>query len=78
MSHSKSNAKKSAILNIRQRRIFSDEFKREKVEKLISGQHSIPSFCNLWSVSKQTVYDWIYHYSPQHKKGTTMVIRKDS
>jgi len=78
MSNSKSNSKKSTNLNIRQRRTFSDEFKREKVKELISGQHSIPSFCNLWSVSKQTVYDWIYQYSPEHKKGTTMVIQKDS
>jgi hypothetical protein len=32
----------------------------------------------LWSVSKQTVYDWVYQYSPEHKKGTTMVIQQDS
>ena len=24
------------------------------------------------------VYNWIYQYSPAHKKGTTMVIQKDS
>ena len=78
MSNSKSNSKKSTILNIRQRRTFSDEFKREKVKELTSGQYSILSFCKLWSVSPPTVYRWIYQYSPEHKKGTTMVVQKDS
>jgi transposase len=32
----------------------------------------------LWSVSAMSVYNWIYKYSPAHKKGTTMVIQKDS
>ena len=78
MSNSNSKSKKSTKLQIRQRRVFSDEFKREKVDQILNCEYSIASFCKLWSVSSVTVYKWIRHYSPEHKKGTTMVIQKDS
>lgn len=78
MENSKLNSKKSTTLNIRQRRIFSEEFKREKVKELTSNLYSVGSFCKLWGVNKQAVYNWIYKYSPDYKKGTTMVVQKES
>jgi transposase len=78
MGDLKLNSKKSAKLKIRPYRIFSDEFKREKVAQITSGQTSILAVCKLWNVSKESVYNWIYKYSPDHKKGTTMVVQKDS
>jgi transposase-like protein len=78
MSKLKLESKKSTKLNIRQRRIFSEEFKREKVQELNAGLYSISSFCKLWGVSAPSVYQWIYQYSPQHTKGTTMVVQKES
>lgn len=78
MSKSNLKTKKSTKLNIRQSRVFSEEFKREKVQELCSGLYSINAFCKLWGVTSTTVYRWIYKYSPDHKKGTTMVIQKDS
>lgn len=78
MSKSDFKSKKSTILNIRQRRHFSEEFKREKVNELISKHYSITDFCKLWKVSPVTIYRWIYKYSPTHKQGTIMVIQKES
>ena len=78
MSNSKSNSKKSTKLHIRPRRIFSEEFKREKVAQLSAGEITIASLCKLWSVTPLSIYKWIYKYSPDHKKGTTMVVQKDS
>jgi transposase len=78
MSKSKLVSKKSTKLKIRQRRTFSEEFKREKVQELNAGLYSISSFCKLWDVTSTAVYRWIYLYSPEHKKGTTMVVQKDS
>ncbi len=78
MSKIKLESKKSTKLNIRQRRIFSEEFKREKVQELNAGLYNISSFCTLWDVTPPTVYRWIYLYSSQHKQGTTMVVQKES
>jgi transposase-like protein len=78
MSKSKSKSRKNTTLKIRQRRNFTETFKREKVEELTSGLYSISSFCKLWDLSLTTAYRWIYQYSPQHKKGTIMVVQKES
>jgi transposase len=78
MSKSKSKSRKNTTLEIRQRRNFTETFKREKVEELTSGLYSISSFCKLWDLSLTTAYRWIYQYSPQHKKGTIMVVQKES
>jgi transposase len=83
MSKLKLESKKSTKLNIRQKRVFSEEFKREKVQELNAGLYSIsscgsPPVCKLWDVTSPAVYGWIYLYSPEHKKGTTMVVQKDS
>ncbi len=48
------------------------------VAQITSGQTSILAVCRLWEVSKESVYQWVYKYSPDHKRGTTMVVQKDS
>lgn len=78
MSNSRLDTSKSTRLNIRQRRIFSEEFKREKVAQISAGQVSIASLSKLWSVSQNSIYRWIYKYSPDYKQGTTMVVQKDT
>jgi len=78
MGKIKSKSTKSTALIIRQRRTFSEAFKREKVNEILLCNYSIGSFCKLWEVSTTTVYRWINQYSPEHKKGTTMIIQKDS
>ena len=78
MSKKELKSKKSTILKTRSRRIFSDEFKREKVKEIVNCQYTIRSFCKLWDVSAVAVYKWLRLYSQEHKKGITMVIQKDS
>ena len=78
MSKDDLKSKKSTNLNIRPRRIFSTEFKRQKVAELTSGKVSIANFSKLWGIRTHIVYRWIYKYSPDYKKGTTMVIQLDS
>lgn len=78
MSKDDLKSKKSTNLNIRQRRTFSAEFKRQKVVELTSGKITITNFSKLWGINTNTVYRWIYKYSPEHIKGTTMVIQLDS
>ena len=72
MSDKKVQTKKSTKWQPRQRRVFSEAFKREKVTQITSGQISLAQFSKLWGVSPKRVYRWIYQYSSEHQKGTVM------
>ena len=78
MSNSQSKTSKSTKFTIRPRRVFSEEFKRAKVIEITSGKVNITAFCTLWSINPVNVYRWIYKYSPDYQKGTTMVVQLDS
>jgi len=64
MSKGKSTSKNNTKFVIRQRRVFSQSFKREKVAEISSGAISVANFCKLWSVSPAAVYNWRHLYSP--------------
>lgn len=74
----KSTKKNEKKLDIRQRRIFSEEFKRSKVQLLINKQISIPEVAELYDIHKMTVYRWLYKYSPHYNKGTTQIVQMES
>lgn len=78
MATSKLKTSKSTKYEIRKSRIFSEAFKREKVADILNKRIRIIEFCKLWGVSTTTVYRWIYEYSPNHTRGTTMVVQQDS
>jgi transposase len=78
MSNRKLKTGKSTNFAIRQRRVFSEPFKREKVDDILNKRISIAELSKLWEVSDTAIRYWIRHYSPSHKKGTTMVIQQDS
>ena len=78
MSNIKLKTGKSTNFTIRQRRIFSEAFKREKVDDILNKRISIAELSKLWKVSDTAIRYWIRQYSPTHKKGTTMVIQQDS
>jgi transposase len=69
---------KSTKFELRQRRVFSEAFKREKVAEITSGKTTVLKLSKLWGVGASAIYLWIYKYSPEHQKGVTMVIQKDS
>lgn len=65
-------------LQIKQRRIFSEAFKRQKVQLIVEKKISIKDVSELYGVSTMTVYRWLYRYSPHHNKGTTQVVQMES
>ena len=71
-SHQKSK------LEIRQRRIFSEEFKRQKTQQIVEKKVSVSDVSELYGITKMTVYRWLYRYSPHHQKGTTQVVQMES
>lgn len=65
-------------LEIRTKRIFSEEFKRQKVQMLVSKKISIKELIALYQISRTTVYRWLYRYSPHHNKGSVQVVQMAS
>ncbi len=73
---SKSVAKKE-IINEKYNRLFSEAFKREKINEIEKGILSIAVLCKLHNISRTTVYKWIYLYS-SIEKGTKTVVQMES
>lgn len=70
------SAKKVVV--IRQRRIFSEEFKRQKVQLIVEKKITIRDVSELYNVSSMSVYRWLYKYSPHHEKGSNQVVQMES
>ena len=65
-------------LQIRERRIFSEEVKKKAVKDLTSMRTTIKSLMNEHQVNRQTVYNWLYKYSPYHEQKCTLVVQMKS
>jgi len=59
-------------------RNFSVDFKKKKVRELERNITSIPDICKTYSVSRTSVYKWIYKYSNMAKKQVKQVIEAKS
>ena len=70
--------KQKTGLEIKQRRAFSEAFKRQKVKDIVEKRVSIKDVCNLYEVSRTAVYKWVYAYSPHHEQKTILVVQMES
>jgi transposase len=59
-------------------RIFSESFKREKVQRILQKTLTIKQCSELYDVTTTTVYRWLSTYSTEYGKGTKMVVQLDS
>jgi len=59
-------------------RTFSKEFKQKKIRELERNITSIPDICKTYSVSRSSVYKWIYKYSVMAKKQVKQVVEAKS
>jgi transposase-like protein len=59
-------------------RNFSEEFKKAKVRELERNISSISDICKTYSVSRTSVYKWIYKYSAMAKKQVRQVVEAKS
>jgi transposase-like protein len=59
-------------------RHFSDDFKKKKIRELERNITSIPDICRTYSVSRSSVYKWIYKYSVMAKKQVKQVVEAKS
>lgn len=65
-------------LEIRPRRCFSSEFKKNKVKELIEKRITVMQLSRLYGVTRSAVYKWLYRYSVHYKQSTTLVIQMES
>ena len=61
----------------RYNRSFSEEFRKSKVEDLRSGRLKVRDLCELYNLSRTTVYNWLYLYS-ETEKGIKTVVQMES
>ena len=59
-------------------RYFSEEFKKRKVRELEKNMSSVGDICTIYSVSRTSVYRWIYKYSVMAKKQVKQVVEAKS
>lgn len=59
-------------------RQFSEEFKRQKVQEICAKMIKIKDLCDLYGISRTSVYKWLYLYSPHHERGTIQVVQMES
>jgi transposase-like protein len=58
---------------IRTTRTFSEEFKKRKVEEILTKTSRISDISREYQVSLQSIYRWIYRYSTMKKKSKLIV-----
>jgi|SRR6056297_265972 transposase-like protein len=52
------------IRKLRKRKIYSEQIKRKVVDDFRSGHHTALELADLYHCHPQTIYNWIYKYSP--------------
>lgn len=70
--------KENEIKPLRLKRTFSEELKRKIVKELESGKTRLCDLCRAYSVSAQTIYNWVDKYSPYLKRGEQVVVESKS
>lgn len=63
---------------IKVNRLFSEELRKQIVGQIERKELTVAQTMREYQVSKQAVYNWLYRYSRTLKKGTRMVMEKDS
>jgi transposase len=69
---------KSTVTRIKKKRVFSEEFKRALVKEFETGRYSVLQLENLYKISNNLIYRWIYKYSTFNDKSVRIIEMKES
>jgi len=64
--------------NVKMRRTFSSEFKKEKVFLIEQGKLKVSEVCKMYEVSYTSVYNWLSKYGKHYSKTERLVVEKIS
>lgn len=59
-------------------RQFSEQIRRKAVDEFRSGKHTVKQLADLYHCSSQTIYRWIYKYSPGDSPQVNVVEMSES
>ncbi|MCR4964983.1 MAG: transposase [Bacteroidales bacterium] len=62
----------------KQRRRFSESFKRKKVQEVEIGHAKVSDICRVYNVSRVSVYKWLYKYSNMREKKERLIVETES
>ena len=67
-----------SLLKSSYNRTFDENLKRSIVERFEKKQINIKEICELYSVSRTSVYKWIYQYARNKHRNTKLVLQMES
>ena len=73
-----SNQKSSKKTHLRQRRVFSQDFKKQAVKDIELGKCTVLQASREYDINQQTVYNWLYKHSRYLKKNSVLIVEKQS
>lgn len=62
----------------RERRYFSEEFRKLRVSEWDDGKMSVTAICRLYNVTPAAVYKWLEKYSARYTKQIVKVVELES
>jgi transposase-like protein len=74
----KKEANMNQKLSLNQVRYFSLELKKYIVQQIENGELGVTQASRAYDIAITTVYKWLYKYSKNLKKGTRIVVEKNS
>jgi transposase len=61
-----------------QRKVYSEEFRKQIVKDIESGNCTVLQASREYDINRQTVYNWLYNYSHHLKKNKILVVEQQS
>lgn len=62
----------------RERRYFSEDFRKARVKEYDEGKTQVGDICHTYGVSRSAVYKWIHKYSTHYEKSIVKVVEEKS
>ncbi|MEO5673320.1 MAG: transposase [Chitinophagales bacterium] len=71
-------SKSEKKLALRQRRIFSENIRKQTVKDIESGRCTVKQAARELQANQQTIYNWLYHYSRYLQKNQVLIVENKS
>lgn len=70
--------KKRSQFQLKSRRYFSEDFKKQKVQEIVTKKTTIREVSIIYDIKLPVLYRWLHKYSPDHPKQTKIVVEMES